>query len=385
MSVVECLSKYGATVDRRKILLQALDNDDVAIADHFIGLLGLGPEADLGHTWHAGANVPVRLDFILDLSIRAWSPAVVKMIIHHFHNKLPPNLVVEGNTMLCALCFRTSRVDKEMEEIASMLLSAGVDVNAKNIYSRTPLYSAVQYNRLELIQILLDTTYTELPSNLHGPLWRCLRTLSSNTCIPILNLFLKAKPDLLLFPHNLTTSDTNILHVLCASLEVYRDDLISKQVWNSILQHFNTLPGGPERLKACIEHRVPPFQDTALHIAASSGNVVAAHFLLDHKADVNACNILSRTPLDIAMDRKWNENEEFRFAYPQFDKLAREQANEQAFEGASLLESSLYRKNTQALIELLERREGKKGDINNLMIEELDLSFESLAGLLPDL
>jgi ankyrin repeat protein len=330
-----------------------LDNDDVAIVDYFIDVLGLGPETDLGHTWQRGVNLPVRLDFLLYVAIVSCSPAMVKMIMHHFNNKLPPDLVVEGNTMLCALCVRTSFVDSEMEDIASILLSAGADVNAKNIYLQTPLGFAVQLNKLELIRILLDTTYTKSPTDLHGPLRQCLHTLSSKTCIPILNLFLKAKPDLLLFPHDLTTSDTNILHVICGCPEMDRDDLINKQVWDSILHHFNTLPGGPEHLKACMDHKVPPLQHTPLHTAVHSGNVVAARFLLDCKANINSCNFISQTPLDVATNRNWNENKKFRLEYPQHDKLAEQESD--------LLQSTLYQKNTQDLIELLESRGGKKG------------------------
>ena len=374
LSVVEYLSRYGVTIDQRKILLQTLDNDDVALADHIIRQLNLGPDTDLGLVWHEGGDRPVRLDFLLYIAVFNCSPAMVKMIIQHFGGTIPRDLVVEGQTLLGTLSIRTSLTDEEIGDIAAMLLSAGADVDVKDVFSKTPLYSAVQWSRVELVRVLLDTKYTHLPSDLHGPLWLCLRRTSSKVAVPILNLFLKAKPDLLLFPTNLSTSKSNFLHAICDTPETSRDDAINEHVLQVVVSHMRTLPGGLERLRACIDHKTPPHQRTALHAAALWGNWRAARLLLDLGADVNAHgdNFNFQTPLDVAEQRDWGKHQSLMLRDPELDRSA--------LGGGLETEMINFEKDTKALIKLFKERGGKNGSLYFSSLTSVDFSLDSLIG-----
>ena len=374
LSVVEHLNRYGVAIDQRKILLQALDNNDVALADHIIRQLDLGPDSDLGPVWQEGGDRPVRLDFLLYVAVFACSPAMVKMIIQHFGGTIPRDLVVEGQTLLGTLSIRTSLADEEIGDIAAMLLSAGVDVNVKDVYSKTPLYSAVQWSRVELVRVLLDTRYTHLPSDLHGPLWLCLRRTSSKVAVPILNLFLNAKPDLLLFPTNLTTSESNFLHVICGDPETARDNATNEHVLQVVVSHMRTLPGGLERLRACIDHKAPPFQHTALHVAALWGNWKAARLLLDLGADVNAHgdNFNFQTPLDVAENSEWGKHQSLMLRDPELDRSA--------LGGGLETEMIAFEKDTKALIKLFKEKGGKNGSLDFNRLTSVEFSLDSLIG-----
>jgi ankyrin repeat protein len=166
------------------------------------------------------------------------------------------------------------------DTVVQLLLDRGADVNAADLYRRTPLHCASKNSHLEVVRLLLDQGANIDAANREGS--TPLHEASQNGDVEIVQRLLDWGADV-----NAADRDGGTpLH--CAS----RDD--HGEVVRLLLDQANVNAADRDRR-------------TPLHFASQNGHLKIIRMLLDQGVDVNTADIYGRTPLHYA---SWNDDGE---------------------------------------------------------------------------
>ena len=201
---------------------------------------------------------------------------VVQTILTHNMDEARQFRNITGRTLLHGACVN------QQNDIARLLISAGLDPNAQGNRGETPLHDACRADNGSLIETLLE--------------FKADRTIMDN--------------------HGRTPRDVAWQHGNLEALAILEDqtsndtDRDSNEYPNasSLPLWAATAMGRTDLVRAIISSGTsltdqlfdPDTQDTALHIAVSADEIETLALLLEAGLDVNAANNTKRTPLHIA-------------------------------------------------------------------------------------
>lgn len=306
-AMIESLKACGVAIDDRGLLLQAIEDDNVRLADHYIQSLGIAAGVEVGSYKYkrlgseSAVEISTSLDELLTLALLRCKPAMVDMILKHT-GRLASSVAPNGFTYLGWLSNRNSVAEKEIEVILASLISHGADVAAIDRYGNGPLFDSAQHNQLEALRVLLQHPVDLQDARKAFSI--CLRDPYSQLSPAMVNALLEARPEILQAPFksvdrisvliDVKHLDTNFIRTTCEAAELERDDGINEQKLKSIIWTMKEkLPRGKEILHDWLHEKNHFLGYTALHLAAASGNVKATRILLDEGVNVN---ILSKNP-----------------------------------------------------------------------------------------
>jgi ankyrin repeat protein len=302
---LDLLREAGVKIDETGILCQAVEDDNVPIAEYYIKKLQL----DIGKRWEPYSfillssdkiDIDIKLESFLQTAIMNCKPAMVDMILN-FIGVVESSISPDGGTFLGNLSTRLSLADDELNHIATSLVLHGADVTVVDSRSNGPLYEAVKAKRLTAVQAMLRLGASMEDS--YRAFYLCLHDSYSQISPAILNDIIAARPEVLSFSSprtsflsrtmDLKARDANYLRFLCQAEEMERDDVIVTKKLKTIIAALEKLPGGDKTLRALLDDQSDGIDLSPLHAAAFSGNIQAAGVLLAKKANVNQSTSLS--------------------------------------------------------------------------------------------
>ncbi|MCX8167119.1 MAG: ankyrin repeat domain-containing protein [Candidatus Micrarchaeota archaeon] len=238
----------------------------------------------------------------LHLGIAFNDSEVVKKVIEEYN----PDLNIRdknGNLPL------HTAVESNKADLVEFLLDRGVDVNAVNNYGYTPLIVGTNHNRIEIVEILLKRGANVNLCDNAGE--SALYKASFNNFIDIVKLLLKYNADVNINKFNVGTPLMSAIYG--ENIEIVQLLLRNGANPNVITQEEETpltiaieKPNSIELVHLLLKYKANPnfcgnLGYTPLHKAAQLDNVDAAKILMSNNANVNATSQDGFTPLALAL------------------------------------------------------------------------------------
>eukprot|EP00435_Cladocopium_sp_Y103_P056407 s250_g19.t1 len=240
--------------------------------------LGISNQEDLEDPAEVAADeaAAARRDDITDAAVHGDLPAVCGFL------RRDPGSVKEKNSSYGNTALHLA-ADRGHAAVVEFLLSKKADIDAVNIYSETPLHNAAYSGRVDCVRILLPAGARTDLKNRHGK--TALEDAKNRGHDEIVSLLTGHEdPAEVAADEAAAEKCPNILEA------ARRGDLAAARGW---------VRRDPKIVE---EDRDGDGYRTALHLAAACGHATVVDFLLSKKADVDALNIYSQTPLMHAAD-----------------------------------------------------------------------------------
>ncbi|MCJ1467876.1 hypothetical protein MMC07_006501 [Pseudocyphellaria aurata] len=309
-TILQSLASY----DAKALLLQAIPNRSVQVVKYLIEELHITKNSALAKSeMYDGEEVTtdMSLNALLCYSAHHASGPLVKLLLSLGADprKSPLASTYGGGISILHGLASNTNIDcseDEVVELARILVSNGADVNSEDpITKATPVHTAVFTLKPKLMEEFLRHGADPLAkkTNGHTPYLDLLTDNYSWTAIDVLAKLIERDPEILLRVFDPADSKTNFFHVLSEAPEVARDDNISAKMCKLLIGKLKSLPHGQQLLKAQLEQRAPFTGYTPLHSAAITANEEVLKCILEEGSNVNATELLCRTPMTLARSR----------------------------------------------------------------------------------
>lgn len=373
------------TFDAEALLSQAIDIRSPQVVEYLVKYLGIKKGSKVAKTYVQENNetqtIDLSLNGLLFYSVMLASPALVKFFLLTLcvNPKEPCLASSSGVSILHALAFSTSidSSEDEVMELARLLIERGADINAPNPNTRsTPLHAAVNHFKPNLMRKLVShgANPRAKSANGHTPYLQLLVDNYSWTSIETLNTLIDLDSNMLQETFNPSDPRTNFLFVLSDGPELGRDDRISANKCQTIIEKLKNLPNGAKITKQHLEQKPPGTGYTPLHSAVTTAHHRIAKLILEAGGDVNA-KAMGRTPKSLATSRdKWNMYTDA-MNYADFEYVQGLDTEPLNFSTSPLVQCSRHdgwlrwQQRTQRVISLLEQRGGKEATLEDVLAE----------------